>query len=206
LVALLRARDEATYVHLVESWAPTMTRIARTYVSTAETAAEVVQDTWVAVLTGIDRFEGRSSLRTWVFRILTNRATTRGAREDRTVPWSSLDVQDSSPSVEPSRFRGSDDEYPGHWRSFPQQWPDPEQAAIQAEVHAAVAGAVEQLPHRQQVVLLMRDLLGFSSDEVCDVLGVSAANQRVLLHRARATVRSQLEQLFGSAAHEVAAT
>ncbi|MGH3508459.1 MAG: RNA polymerase sigma factor, partial [Nocardioidaceae bacterium] len=123
LVARLRDRDEDTFTHLVDTWTPTMMHVARTRVSTAESAAEVVQDTWLAVLTGIDRFEARSSLRTWVFRILLNKATTRGAREARTVPWSTLAADDGGPTVDPARFRGPDDQYPGHWRSFPRQWP-----------------------------------------------------------------------------------
>ncbi len=200
LVAGLRSRDEAIFELVVTAWSPTMTRIARSHVSTADSAAEVVQDAWLAVLTGIDRFEGRSALRTWVFRIVTNKASSRGVREGRTLPWSSLDPADHSPTVDPHRFRDADDAYPGHWRSFPQQWPSPEAEAIRSDVSDVVATAVEDLPMRQQVVIIMRDVLGCSSEEVCDVLGVTTANQRVILHRARAAVRQRLENLFGAAA------
>ena len=197
LVARLRDRDEDTFTHLVDAWTPTMMHVARTRVSTAESAAEVVQDTWLAVLTGIDRFEARSSLRTWVFRILLNKATTRGAREARTVPWSTLEGDDGGPTVDPTRFRGPDDQYPGGWRSFPRQWPSPEGEAVRAEVSSVVAEAVRSLPSRQRLVVILRDLVGYTSEEVCALLEVSAANQRVLLHRARAALRLRLEELFG---------
>ncbi len=198
LVAALRARDEATFVHLVERWTPVMTRVARAHVATDATAADVVQDTWVAVLHGLDRFERRSSLRTWVFRILTNTAKTRGARDRVAVPWSSLDAGDG-PTVDPARFRGPDDPYPGGWRAFPLPWPDPAEAAVAAEVHAAVVAAIETLPVRHRTVIELRDVLGFTSEEVCDLLGVSAGNQRVLLHRARSAVRAHVEERLGPA-------
>ena len=164
-----------------------MTRVARSHVSTDASADEVVQDTWVAVLRGIDRFEGRSSLRTWTFRILTNIARTRGVRERRAVPNSSL-----GPTVDPARFRGPDDEYPGGWKMFPIEWPSPEDAAVEAERTEIVAAAISRLPERQQLVISLRDVHGFSSDEVCELLGLSQANQRVLLHRARAAVRAEV--------------
>ena len=205
LVARLRDRDEATFTRLVDAWTPTMMRIARTRVSSSESAAEVVQDTWLAVLTGIDRFEARSSVRTWIFRILLNKAATRGAREARSVPWGGFE-DDRGPTVDHGRFRGSDDEYPGHWRSFPRQWPDPEGEAVRAEVSSVVAAAVEALPARQRLVVTLRDMVGYSSEEVCDLLELTAANQRVLLHRARAALRLRLEELFGADARWGATT
>ncbi len=168
-----------------------MTRVARSHVSTDASADEVVQDTWVAVLRGIDGFEGRSSLRTWTFRILTNIARTRGVREQRAVPNSSL-----GPTVDPARFRGPDDQYPGHWKMFPIEWPSPEEAAVEAERSGIVAAAIARLPERQQLVISLRDVHGFPSDEVCELLGLTRANQRVLLHRARAAVRAEIAATY----------
>jgi RNA polymerase sigma-70 factor (ECF subfamily) len=205
LVAGLRARDEAAFSELLDRWGETMRRVARLHVSTDASAEEVVQDTWVAVLRGIDRFEGRSSLRTWVFRILANTAKTRGVREHRTVPMSGFDVDgDAGPTVDPARFRGPGDEYPGGWRSFPEPWPGGEGEAVQAalgrEADEIVRKALAELPLRQRSVVALRDLHGFDADEVCDLLDVSPGNQRVLLHRGRASVRSRLEEFYGSEA------
>ncbi|MEP6665155.1 MAG: sigma-70 family RNA polymerase sigma factor [Nocardioidaceae bacterium] len=199
LVAGLRARDEDIFVQVVDAWTPTMLRVARGHVASQESAADVVQDTWLAVLRGIDGYEGRAALRTWVFRILTNIAKTRGTREQRIVPWSPL-AEDGHPTVAHHRFRGANDEYPGGWKTFPPVWPTPEGEAMSAEIRTKVGGAISSLPERQRIVITMRDLDGFSSDEVCELLGLTPANQRVLLHRARATVRSLLENHFGSAA------
>lgn len=185
LVDALRRRDEAAFRTLVDGWTPLMTRVARNYVSTDASADEVVQDTWVAVLRGIDGFEGRSSLRTWTFRILANIARTRGVREHRSVPLSSL-----TPPTGTDRFRGPEDEYPGHWKVFPIEWPSPEDAAVDAERAGLVAAAIAALPERQQLVITLRDVHGFASDEVCALLELSPANQRVLLHRARTAVRA----------------
>jgi RNA polymerase sigma-70 factor (ECF subfamily) len=154
-------------------------------VSTDASADEVVQDTWVAVLRGIDRFEGRSSLRTWTFRILTNIARTRGVREKRAVPLSSLE-----PTVDPGRFRGPEDQYAGGWRVFPVEWPTPEDSVVSVERSEVVAAAIAALPDRQQTVITLRDVHGFPSDEVCELMDLTPANQRVLLHRARAAVRA----------------
>ena len=194
VVAALRSRDEAAFRMLVEAWTPVMTRVARAHVSTDASADEVVQETWLGVLRGIDAFEARSSLRTWTFRILTNIAKTRGVRELRAVPMSSLAHE---PTVEPDRFRGPDNEYPGHWKTSPAAWPSPEEMVVSADTGRLVAEIIAGLPDRQQVVISLRDVHGFSSTEVCDLLGLSAANQRVLLHRARAAVRAGLEGEFG---------
>src|SRR4051794_1791930 len=145
VVAGLRARDEAVFAELVADWSRSMLRVARSFVSTHASAEEVVQETWLAVIQGIDRFEGRSSLRTWVYRILANTARKRGVKEHRTLPWSSLAPTDGDlgPTVEPTRFRGPDDQYPGGWRSFPAEWASAESAVLSAEVRTTVAAAVE---------------------------------------------------------------
>ncbi len=170
-----------------------MLLLARTFVSTEASAEEVVQDTWLAVIRGIDRFEGRSSFRTWVYRILVNTARKRGVREGRTVPWSSVSVhEDHGPTVDPALFRDAADAYPGGWRTFPQEWNSSERTVLAAEIRTEIRAAIESLPERQRVVISLRDVMGNSSDEVCQMLEISAANQRVLLHRARATVRTNL--------------
>src|SRR5690349_5654772 len=202
IVGRLRERDEKAFVALVDSWSRGMLRAARAYVATAESAEDVVQETWLAVLRGIDRFEGRSSLRTWVYRILVNIAKTRGVQDSRTVPvpdfTPGLAGDDTGPTVDPSRFRGPDDPYPGHWKEFPKPWPPVETEIAQREVRSRIAGAVGELPHRQRIVITLRDIEGYSSDEVCTILAISAANQRVLLHRARAAVRGRLEEYFSA--------
>jgi RNA polymerase sigma-70 factor (ECF subfamily) len=198
LVARLRARDEAAFALVLDAWSTGMLRLARSFVSTTDSAAEVVQETWLAVLQGIGRFEGRSSLRTWVYRILVNTARRRGGRESRSVPWSSLTTEDEGPTVDPTRFRGPGDPFAGHWREFPAPWPSPEQETLADEVRAQVARALAELPDRQRVVITLRDVEGYGSDEVCSILDITAANQRVLLHRARAFVRSRLEEYFAT--------
>lgn len=190
----LRARDEAAFALLVDQWSGGLLRLARSFVSTEASAAEVVQETWLAVVRGIDGFEGRSSLKTWVYRILTNTAKRRGARERRTIPLSSL--EGDGPTVDPDRFQGPGEPFPGHWREFPQVWPSPENAALAGEIRDHLTAAVADLPERQRVVLTLRDIDGCTSEEVCAVLGISAANQRVLLHRARAFVRGRLDGYF----------
>ncbi len=206
LVAGLRARDEAVFTHLVDRWGPTMQRAARGHVSTDAVAEEVVQDTWLAVLRGIDRFEGRSSLRTWVFRILANTAKTRGVRERRTIPMSSLVGSGSGeggPTVDADRFRGEGDGHPGGWKRFPSGWPaggTGEHRVLGAEVGGVVSSALAELPARQRSVVALRDLHGLEADEVCELLELTPGNQRVLLHRGRALVRLRLEDHFGDAA------
>ncbi|CAM3914623.1 RNA polymerase sigma factor [Kibdelosporangium persicum] len=202
LVARLRGRDETAFVLMVGSWSGGLLRLARHFVSTNDSAAEVVQDTWLAVIHGLDSFEGRSSLKTWVCRILVNTAKRRGVREGRTIPWSSLPVaQDQGPTVDPARFLGPESEDPGHWRVFPQPWPmpSPEQEAVAKETRAVVEEALTHLPDRQRIVITLRDVEGYNAEEVCSILELSAANQRVLLHRARAFVRGRLEEYFAGA-------
>jgi len=192
LVARLRAGDEETFASLVDGWSGWMLRLARQHVPTASVAEEVVQETWLAVLQGLDRFRGEASLRTWVYRILVNQAKGRGVRERRTVPFASLAPEDDGPTVDPARFQGPGDAHPGGWRQFPEEWP--EQVTLTREVRDVVTGALSELPDRQRIVVALRDLDGHTADEVCDLLGISAGNQRVLLHRGRAVVRAHLER------------
>jgi RNA polymerase sigma-70 factor, ECF subfamily len=198
LVASLRAGDEEVFAALVDAWSGSMLRLARGHVPTDSAAEEVVQETWLAVLQGLDGFRGASRLRTWVFRILVNQAKTRGTRERRSVPFATLAAQDTDntgdtgATVDPSRFRGPDDPYPGGWRTFPEEWP--EQMMLTREVHEVVTAALTELPSRQRLVVALRDVEGHTSDEVCDLLGITAGNQRVLLHRGRAVVRAHLER------------
>jgi RNA polymerase sigma-70 factor (ECF subfamily) len=202
LLARLKERDQAAFAEMLNAWSPGLLRVARAYVASAEVAADVVQDTWLAVIEGIDRFEGRSSLKTWVYRILTNTAKRRGAQESRSTPWSSLPAAgDTGPAVNPDWFRGPGEEYPGHWREFPSPWPtsvvpSPEGRALAAEIFTELDGALAELPGRQRVVITLRDVEGLTSEEVCEVLDISPVNQRVLLHRARAFVRARLEIYF----------
>jgi RNA polymerase sigma-70 factor (ECF subfamily) len=203
LVARLRQGDEAAFARIVTSWSPMMLRVARGHVSTDASCEEIVQETWMAVIRGLDRFEGRSSLRTWVFRILTNLAKTRGVREARSVPMSSMSpfapADEAGPTVDPDRFRPADDQYPHNWTPVgaPVQWqPGPEQAAVAGETRRLLGTALQDLPERQRAVVTLRDVHGLSSDEVCAALDLSAANQRVLLHRGRARLRAVLEEYY----------
>jgi RNA polymerase sigma-70 factor (ECF subfamily) len=198
LLPRLRARDEAAFAELVRAWSPSMLRVARMYTSSRAVAEEVVQEAWLGVLQGIDRFEGRSSLKTWVFRILVNRAMTRGAREARSVPFAALAGDEAGrdePAVDPSRFTRE-----GAWASPPRRWDEsPELALRSAETLETVRAAIAELPPMQRLVISMRDLEGFGSEETRNALDISETNQRVLLHRARAKVRAALEQHFGEA-------
>jgi RNA polymerase sigma-70 factor (ECF subfamily) len=202
LVAALRVGDETAFTMLVERYQPTMLRIARMYVSTRAVAEEVVQEAWVGVLNGLDGFEGRSSLRTWIFRILVNTAKTRGQREARSIPFSSVWAADpdGEPSVEPDRFLPQGHpQSPGHWAEPPVGWESaPEERLLSRETLAEVARAIESLPPNQREVIRMRDVLGWPSSDVCNALDISQTNQRVLLHRARAKVRRALEGYLGA--------
>lgn len=180
----LRAGDERVFRELVQMYQAMLLRVAQMYVSSRSVAEEVVQETWLAVLNGIDRFEGRSSLKTWIFRILANRAKTRAQREARTVPFSSLG--DSEPTVEPDRFDQ------GHWAALPADWP--EDRLLADETLRLIDGAIERLPSAQRAVITLRDVEGWSAEEVRNALELSETNQRVLLHRARSKVRGALEE------------
>jgi RNA polymerase sigma-70 factor, ECF subfamily len=203
LVEALRRGDETAFLTLVGRYGPMMLRVAQTYVRSRAVAEEVVQETWLGVLSGIDRFEGRSSLKTWLFRILTNRAKTRGERESRSVPFSALagDEDDDGPSVPADRFLGPDHpQWPGHWAASPSSWSAiPDERLMSHEVLEHVRAAIEELPIRQRQVISLRDVEGWSADEVCDLLALSEGNQRVLLHRARSKVRGSLERYFDGA-------
>jgi RNA polymerase sigma-70 factor (ECF subfamily) len=196
IVARLRAGDEAMFALILTAWSSGLLRAARAYVSTRESAEDVVQDTWLAVVRGINRFEGRSSLRTWVYRIMINTAKSRGVKDKRTVPMTDLTPEDSGPTVDPARFRGPDDPYQGHWKEFPPQWPSVETEIESRQVRQRIEEAIGRLPARQRIVITLRDVESYSADEVCALLEISAANQRVLLHRARAAVRADLETYF----------
>jgi RNA polymerase sigma-70 factor (ECF subfamily) len=188
-LAALRRGDERAFIELVQLHQPLMLRVARRYVRSSALAEEVVQETWLGVINGLERFEGRASLKTWIFRILTNRALSRAQREGRTIPMSSFE-----PAVDPDRFRPEGDQWPGGWKSFPVSWDGlPEERLLARETLALVGEAIAELPERQHLVILMRDIEGWSAGEVCDALEISEANQRVLLHRARSKVRRVLE-------------
>ena len=195
LVARLRAGDERAFDDVVTRFYPSMLSVARGYVRSRSVAEEVVQEAWLGVLNGLDRFEGRSSLRTWVLRIVANTAQTRGVREARVVSMSSLRSESEEPAVEPQRFRGEGDPFPGHWWSYPTDWRTlPESKLLSQETLDVVKNAIDELPEMQRTVITMRDVAGCDSDEVCQTLEIGEGNQRVLLHRARARVRTALER------------
>jgi RNA polymerase sigma-70 factor, ECF subfamily len=196
LVARLRAGDERAFESLVDSYQGTMLAVARTYVKTRDVAEEVVQEAWLGVLKGLDGFEGRSSFKTWVMRILVNIAMTRGGREARSVPFSALaPAEEEQPVVEPERFRPTGDAFAGHWNRYPGDWSSlPEAGLLGRETLDVVKRAIEELPDSQRTVIAMRDIAGCTAKEVCDALEVSVGNQRVLLHRARSHVRASLER------------
>jgi len=192
LLDSLRAGDEAAFEGIVARHYATMLAVAMTYVKGRATAEEVVQETWLGVIQGLDRFEGRSSLKTWILSILVHKAKSRGVREARSVPFASLGPEE--PAVAPERFRDRGESYPGHWRAFPRDWSASAASAVQdRETLRVVMGAIAALPPAQQTVIRMRDVEGFSPGEVCTALDVSEGNQRVLLHRARSRVRAALE-------------
>lgn len=203
LLARLRAGDADAFMTLVDRYGPLMLRIALSHVRSRAVAEEVVQEAWLGVLQGLDRFEGRSSLKTWILRIVTNRARTRGEREARSVPLSSLAADDEDePSVDPARFRGPDDpQYPGGWAIPPHSWARlPEDKLLASETLQQVRAAIAKLPPRQQEVILLRDVEGWDPEEVSAALELTPGNQRVLLHRARSKVRADLEHYFEAAA------
>jgi RNA polymerase sigma-70 factor (ECF subfamily) len=166
------------------------------YVSTDAVAEEVVQETWVAAIAGLQRFEQRASLKTWLFHILANKAKTRGVRERRTVPFASLAGADDAPAVPPERFQGQGDAWPGHWATPPRPWEDPERRLQSLEARERLREAIAALPPVQQAVLTLRDVEGLEAGEVCALLGLTPGNQRVILHRGRAKVRDALERWF----------
>lgn len=202
LVAALRAGEEAAFVDLVEQLHRPLVRTAVRYVRDPHIAEEVVQETWIAVVKGLDAFEGRSSLRTWIFRIATYQAKTRGQRERRNVPLSALlgeETDSGGPSVDPGRFL-ADGQWIGHWSEPPASWgADVEARLLSAEARQVIDATLAELTESQRTVMTLRDLDGLTSDEVCAALEISPGNQRVLLHRARSRVRAALERYVAEA-------
>ena len=199
LVAALRAGDQDTFAALVDKLYMPMLRLAMLYVPSRAVAEDVVQETWLGVLQGLNRFEGRSSLKTWIFRILTNRAKTRGEREHRSIAFSSLqpaNAEVDEPTVDPSRFWPDDHpQWANIWVSYPRSWEGmPEERALTRELRAQIEQVIAALPPNQREVITLRDVEGWSAEEARMLLNLSEANQRVLLHRARAKVRAAIEQ------------
>ncbi|MGH7411039.1 MAG: RNA polymerase sigma factor [Candidatus Methylomirabilis sp.] len=198
LIERLRNGDEAAFARLVEQYHGALLRLAMAHVSDRSVAEEVVQETWLGVLEGLNRFEERCSLKTWVFRILTNKAKTRGVRESRHTTFSDVgacEEDPEEPAVDPSRFQRSGF-WVDHWAVAPHNWDEetPEKLLLSKEGVTFLEQAIEGLPPRLRQVLVMRDVEGVSSKEVCSLLEISEANQRVLLHRSRSKVRRALEQ------------
>lgn len=200
LLEALRAGDESAFATLVERYHAALVRLARLYVHDAAVAQEVAQDTWLGVLNGIASFVPRASLKTWIFRILINRAKTSAAREGRSIPFSAaFDAQSApdEPAVDPGRFQPDDpsSDQPGWWATPPGEWgSSPEELLLAAETRARLMAAIAELAPSQREVITLRDVEGLSSDEVCNILGISDTNQRVLLHRARSKVRQAVER------------
>jgi len=171
-------------------------RFARTFGATDAVADEIVQETWLGLLQGLDRFEERASLKSWLFTILKNRAIARATREKRSVPFSSFareGADRAEPPVDPSRFQGEDGNWPGHWAVAPRPWEEPHRRLASMEARTEIRHAMASLPERQQVVVALRDVEGMTSEEVCELLDISEVNQRVLLHRGRSAIRNVLE-------------
>jgi RNA polymerase sigma-70 factor (ECF subfamily) len=197
LLEALRAGDERAFVTLVERYHPGMIRLAQQYVRDRSAAEGVAQEAWLQILEGLERFEARSSLKTWIFGVVLNCARARARRDRRTVPFSVIAPTANDPfepTVEPSRFRGSGDQYPGGWVSFPPSWGDaPDQRLLVTEARQYLQSAIDSLPPNQRVVVVLRDVQGLTAEQACSVLQLSAANQRVLLHRGRSRVRRAIE-------------
>lgn len=197
LLAALRQGDDAAFVTLIDRYHASLVRIACLFVPDHGVAEEVAQETWIGVLQGIDRFEERSTFRTWLFSILANQARRRGERERRVIPFSVLarpPDDGPAPAVEPERFYQPGEEYPGYWASPPAHWDLPESTFLSGEAMAEIERAVAVLPPNQRAVITLRDIEGWPAEEVCNILSISETNQRVLLHRARSRVRRELER------------
>ena len=200
LIEMLRNGDEKAFLSLVRQHHHAMLRLATIYVPKQAVAEEVVQEAWMGVFQGLKNFEGRSSLKTWIFRILTNCAKTAALREGRSVPFSSLldeEIDAYEPSVEPERFFPPGSGRPGTWISLPENWDEiPEKRLLSQETFASIESAIEALPPHQRIVMTLHDIEGWMPEEICLLLGISEANRRVLLHRARSKVRHALERYF----------
>jgi RNA polymerase sigma-70 factor (ECF subfamily) len=198
LVDRLRRRDEAAFATLVNRYHAHLVRLATSYVPSEAVAEEVAQEAWIGVLRGVDSFAGRSSFRTWLFRILVNQAKRRGERESRTIPFAALareDGDDDEPEVAADLFHPAGHRWAGHWAILPQDWREaPEERLLSDEMRGVVRRAIDALPRTQRLVITMRDVDGLAPEEICSILSISDTNQRVLLHRARSKVRGQLER------------
>ena len=198
LIELLRNGNEAAFVALIDRYSDTMVRLAMFYVTAWQVAEEVVQETWMSVFEHLGHFEGRSSLKTWMFRILTNCAKTWAQREGRSIPFSSrsgMSTDHTEPAVESDCFLPADHHWAGHWVSVKRE-EMPEERLLSQETRLCLERAIEALPPNQREIIILRDIEGWTSDEICSTLGISEGNQRVLLHRARSKVRSALEKYF----------
>ena len=201
IVSALRAGDEHVFRDLYDRNYPAMKRVARGYVDSDAVAEEIVQETWMAIVQGIGRFEGRSALATWIFSILINQAKSHNARERRALPFSSIpSVGDEEAVVDADRFQKDDEAWPGHWATPPRPWQKPERRLLSLEVRAQLKEAMTELPDRQRLIVGLRDIEGLSAEEVCERLELSQENQRVLLHRGRSRLRAVLENYFDDAA------
>jgi RNA polymerase sigma-70 factor (ECF subfamily) len=194
LVQALAAGDERAFNETVGRYHRSLIRLARSYVRSEAIAEEVAQDTWCAVVTGVERFEGRSSFKTWLFSIVVNKARTRGERERRTTPFSALATPDEDDSPLEDRFAPD-----GHWSAPPRPWEDPERRALSLELRSELRSALEELPERQRLVVTLRDVEGLEAEEVCELLDLAAGNERVLLHRGRSRLRAALERAMDEA-------
>lgn len=199
LVEALLEGDQDTFARIVDAWSPGMLHLARCYVSTDSAAEDVVQEAWLGALRGLANFEGRSQLRTWVLRIVANIAKTWGQREYRALPFAS--ALPTGPTVAPDRFQPPGATGAGAWRTPPQPWPSlPEEELLTTEACQVLRQAMADLPEGQRAVIELRDLDGYEASEVCEALGLTPGNQRVLLHRARAAVRASVEPYFAPGA------
>jgi RNA polymerase sigma-70 factor, ECF subfamily len=199
VIEALRAGDERTFRDVYRRLCPGMRRVARSYVDSDAVAEEIVQETWLGILTGIDRFEGRSALGTWIFSILINQAKSHTKRERRTLPFSSISPSGGNePAVGADRFQSDDEAWPGHWATAPRPWQRPDRRALSLEAREQLKQALSELPDRQRLIVGLRDVDGLSSGEVCDLLELSRENERVLLHRGRSRLRAALEEYVGA--------
>jgi RNA polymerase sigma-70 factor (ECF subfamily) len=198
LIELLRNGNEAAFVALIDRYSDTMVRLAMFYVAAWQVAEEVVQETWMSVFEHLGHFEGRSSLKTWMFRILINCAKTWAQREGRSLPFSSrsgMGTDHAEPAIEPDHLLPADHHWAGHWVSVKRE-EMPEERLLWQETRMCLERAIEALPPKQRQIIILRDIEGWTSNEICSTLGISEGNQRVLLHRARSKVRSTLERYF----------